>query len=125
MAPKWRAPERPAHKISQGYNDGLVQICSVSDSAEPGYQPVETLTEKVRLRYEERRVGVKRFYDGRQNQSEVQRVIRVPRAGNVTNRDVAVTEDGTRYRIDLVQVVPDVYPASVDLQLVLYTQGAG
>lgn len=125
MPQKWKAPKRPEHKITQGFNDGLVTIFSVSDSAAPGYQPVETLTEKIRLRYAERRVGIRRFYDGRQNQTEVERVLRVPRAGDVTNRDVAVTEDGTRYRIDLVQLAPDVWPPSVDLQLVLYTQGAG
>lgn len=125
MPQRWKAPKRPEHKITQDFNDGIVQICSVSDSASPGYQPVETLTERICLRYAERRVGVRRYYDGRQNQTEVQRVIRVPRAGGVTNRDAAVTEDGTVYRIDLVQLAPGVWPPAVDLQLVLFTQGAG
>ena len=39
------------------------------------------------------------------------------RAGNVTSQDVAITEDGRQYRIDLVQSVDEVYPPSVDLTL--------
>ena len=48
----------------------------------------------------------------------------MPRAGPITNQDVAVTEDGRRYRIDLVQTVTDAYPPSLDLTLVKYDQGA-
>ena len=49
-------------------------------------------------------------------------MIRTPRHGQITNQDVAVTEDGRTYRIDLVQTVDNVWPASVDLTLVRYDQ---
>lgn len=42
--------------------------------------------------------------------------MRVPRYGGITNQDVAITEDGRQYRIDLVQNA-DVYPPSLDLTL--------
>lgn len=113
----WKAPYRPSNEITQDYNDGLVQICNVTNAAEPGRQPVEQLTPKVNLCYEERSLGLQRYYSGKQNQVEVQRVIRTPRRKEVSSQDVAVTEDGVQYRIDLVQPVKDVYPPSMDLTL--------
>lgn len=39
-------PYRANNKITQQFNDGLVKIYNVEDTAAPGYLPVETLTEK-------------------------------------------------------------------------------
>lgn len=120
----WKAPGRPEHKITQSYNDGMLTVYAVSDEAAPGRQPVRRLAELVKLPYETRRVGIQRYYAAAQNQTKVQRVLRVPHSGKpVTNRCLADTEDGSRYRIDLVQSVPDVYPPSDDLTLVVYEQG--
>lgn len=63
------------------------------------------------------RLGIQRLYSGRQNQVELERVIRTPRAGDVNNQDVAVTEDGKQYRIDTVQSVQNVFPSSMDITL--------
>lgn len=126
MPTAWRAPRRPDHKISQSYNDGIVKIYSVEDEAAPGYQPVEKLTLTVELAYEERSVGVKRYYAAKQAQETVKRVLRVQHLQNPPGpRNKAVTEDGAEYRIDLIQKVPDVWPPSDDLTLVDYRQGAG
>ena len=121
----WKAPYRPSNEVTQSYNDGVVTVYSVTDSARPGYQPVEQLTEKIKLRYEEQRLGIQRYYNAMQNQIQVERVIRVPRAEQITSQDVAETEDGRRYRIDLVQTVDGVWPPSQDLTLVKYQQGEG
>lgn len=120
----WKAPSRPANEISQTYNDGIVNIFYAKNVAKPGYAPVEDLIPKISLRYEERKLGIQRYYEARQNQIKVQRVIRVPRVSRtpVTSQDVAITEDGKKYRIDLVQLVPNVYPVSDDLTLVDYLQ---
>lgn len=120
----WKAPGRPEHKITQSYNDGMLTVYTVSNEAAPGRQPVRRLAELVKLPYETRRVGIQRYYAAAQNQTKVQRVLRVPHSGKpVTNLCLADTEDGSRYRIDLVQFVPDVYPPSDDLTLVVYEQG--
>ena len=121
----WKAPYRPSNEVTQSYNDGVVTVYAVTDSAQPGYQPVEQLTEKIKLRYEEQRLGIQRYYDAMQNQIQVERVIRVQRAGKITNQDVAETEDGRRYRIDLVQTVDGVWPPSQDLTLAKYQQEEG
>ena len=98
---------------------------NVTDAAQPGYQPKKQLTPKVTLRYAEMRLGIQRYYSGRQNQVQIERVIRTPRYPGVTNQDVATTEDGATYRIDLVQSVDDVFPACMDLTLAKYEQAPG
>lgn len=103
--------------MTQNFGDGVVKIYTVTNSAQPGYQPVPALTLKCVLRYEEQRLGIQRYYTGQQNQIQIERVIRTPRYGNVTNQDIAVTESGKQYGIDLVQAVTDVYPASQDITL--------
>ena len=125
MSMSWRAPYRPDNEITQSYNDGVVAIHKTEDTARAGYQPVITLVEPAawRLRYAELRLGLQRYYEARQNQVEVERVIRVPRVTGITNQDVAVTEDGRKYRIDMVQSADDVYPPSLDLTLAKISQG--
>ena len=117
MYQPWKAPYRPSNQVTQSYNDGVVTIYSVEDAARPGYQPEPKLTKKVSLRYEEQRLGIQRYYSGRQNQVDIERVIRTQRVGNVNNQNVAITEDGRQYRVDLVQSVMDVWPESVDITL--------
>lgn len=120
----WQAPYRAKGEITQGYNDGLVTVYTQTDSAKPGYQPVEKLEKKAQLRYEERRMGIQRYYAAAQAQQRVERVLRIPRTGLVNSQDIAETEDGRRYRIELVQSVPDVYPPSMDLTLTRIEQSA-
>lgn len=119
----WKAPYRANNAITQSYNDGVVSIYTVEDVAQPGYQPKPEKTLKVVLRYEEQRLGIQRYYSARQNQIDVQRVIRVQKSVPVNNQDLAETEDGRKYRIDLVQSVSDVFPASLDLTLAAVKQG--
>lgn len=115
-------PTRPSNQITQQYNSGVVEIYRTEDAAAPGHQPEEKLLPMGTLRYEEQRLGINRLYLSRQNQMEIQRVIRVPRRP-ITSQDVAITEDGCRYRIDTVQSVDGVYPPSLDLGLVKVSQG--
>lgn len=121
----WKAPYRPDNKVTQSYNDGVVTIYSVTDGAKPGYQPVPTLEEKITLRYAEQRLGIQRYYAALQNQVQVERVIRTARAGDITTQDIAITEDGRKYAVYMVQSVQDVYPPSVDITLSKISQGVG
>ena len=118
----WKEPFRPNDGITQGFNDGVVTIYTVDNTAEPGYKPVEGLKKKISLRYEERRLGIQRYYNAQQNQMQVERVLRVPKAGRITSQDVAITEDGEQYRIDLIQKADDVYPSALDLTLLKTVQ---
>lgn len=113
----WKAPNRPSDEVTQSFNDGLVKIYSVDDLADPGRLPLEVLSPKVTARYEEQRLGLQRYYEGRQNQVQIERVIRMPSHKCVSTQDVAITEDGEQYRIDMVQTVQGVYPPAMDLTL--------
>lgn len=121
----WKAPFRPRtdNGVTQCFNDGIITIYNTRDNAEPGYSPKIELTEKATLRYEERSLGIQRYYSAAQNQIEVQRVVRVPHYPGITNQDIAKTEDGAYFRIDLVQAAVDVYPPCMDLTLAKYSQG--
>ena len=119
---QWKAPHRPDNEITQELNSGVVYIYSVEDSAQPGYQPKPTLTLKLTLRYEEQRRGINRLYLSRQNQAEVEKVIRVPRQDSISNQDVAILESGSQYSIDYTQTVQGVYPPCLDLSLVKVEQ---
>lgn len=117
----WKAPNRSKHEITQSFNDGIVKIYSVQDDAKPGYKPVQKLSEKITLRFEEQRLGITRLYQSRQAQNEIEKVIRVPKAGDISAKDVAVLE-GKQYTIDTIQKVTDVYPPCQDLALVRIEQ---
>ena len=118
-----KMPFRPDdRRITQSYRDGVVRIYTVTDGAAPGYQPQPVLTLLETLFYQERRVGLQRYYAGRQAQVEVERVIRTQLRPAVNSQCVAVTEDGVQYGIELVQQVQDVYPPSMDLTLVRIEQ---
>lgn len=110
-------PFRAGDEISQPFNSGVVDIYRVTDAGEPGYAPVPRLERRVRLHYEELRMGLIRFYGAKQAQVKVEKVLRVPRRPEVSPQDVAVTQDGKQYRIELVQLAAGVYPPSLDLTL--------
>lgn len=118
----WRTPNRPNHEITESYNDGIVNIYTVQDGAAPGYRPMPVLVLVKRMRYQERYLGINRLYSGRQNQVDIQRIVRVQKVPGVSNQNVAITEDGQQYRIDSVQDVIGAYPPSLDLTLATVEQ---
>lgn len=127
MSTQRKEPFRPRKEaeISQAYNDGVVRIYFEEDTAGSGYMPSPQPTLLITLCYQERKLGIRRYYDAKQNQIHIERVIRVPKpTQEITSQMIAKTEDESTYRIDLIQSVPDVYPPSLDLTLAVYTQRA-
>lgn len=112
-----KTPFRAENDISQSYNSGILTVYRVTDGAKPGFAPVPELEKAAVLRYEELRLGLTRYYSAAQNQVKVEKVIRVPKGPDISTQDVAVTEDGRQYRIDLVQLADGVWPPSLDLTL--------
>ena len=124
----WQRPQRPNHAVTQPFNSGMVSVWRVTDGAAAGAKPAPELHRKAVLPYDERRMGIGRYYDALQALSRADRVIRVQDPGEtgedgdtvrapINSQDVAVTEDGRQYAIELVQTVPDVWPKSLDLTL--------
>lgn len=112
-----QTPFRAGNEISQSFNSGVVSIYRLIDVGEPGYAPVPRLDLRVRLHYEERKLGLIRYFSASQNQVKVEKVLRVPRRAEISPQDVAVTQDGRQYRIELIQMAESVYPPSLDLTL--------
>ncbi|WP_186430885.1 hypothetical protein [Clostridium sp. BSD9I1] len=103
---------------TQTFNDGVVNIYSIGNISEPGNMPKEGLTLKVGpLRYEERTVGMGRFWTAMQAQVRVEQILRVPRLDLISSQDIAIPNDGKQYRIMQIQYPKDVEPPSMDLSL--------
>lgn len=117
-----KMPFRPGNEISQNFNNGIATIYRMVDQAAPGYKPDLKPVYVAALRYEEQRLGVTRFYAAQQNNVQIEKVIRIPAGAPVAAQDVVVTEDGFQFDVDLVQTVPGVWPASLDLTLVATKQ---
>lgn len=119
----WKAPYRPNNEITQSFNDGIVKIYALKDSAKPGYMPNPKPTPIYTLRYEEQRLGINRYYSAMQNQIDIEKVIRTPRVP-INNQNIAVTEDGRQYGIDMVQSVMHAFPPCIDITLTKIEQVA-
>ena len=104
-------------KLTQTYNDGICNIFEVANIAEPGEMPRNGLKEKVLLRYEERTVGVKRFWTAMQAHARIDVLIRTPQIRSVDIHDVVILANGEQYEIKQIQYPKDVMPPSMDLSL--------
>lgn len=101
---------------TQTFNDGLVYICSVENTAEAGNMPKEGLAAKGKLRYSERTVGINRYYTAMQNNVKIDRVIRCPRLEMVSTQNIACI-NGDQYNIRQIQYPEDIMPKVMDLSL--------
>lgn len=119
-----KTPFRPRSdkQISQTYNDGIVKLYCVQDTAETGRMPVRHETLVVQLNYENRSVGSSQFYQAAQAQIKIEKVIRVQRRSGIDTKMTAELEDGTKYDVARVQLITDCRPASLDLTLTEYSQ---
>lgn len=103
---------------AQSFNDGVCTVYSVKNMAENGNTPIHQLVKKVGpLRYEERTVGVSRFYEAAAKQERIDRVLRVLRREEIGVLDVCIPKDGKQYQIKQVQYPQSVIPPVADLAL--------
>lgn len=102
---------------TQSFNDGVVSVYAVSNTAQSGDMPSETITLKQTLRYHERTVGLTRFFAAKQANVEIKYVLRCPMLRDISAQDIAIPNDGKQYRIVQVQYPEDVDPPVMDLSL--------
>lgn len=99
------------------FNDGVARICEVRDSASDGDKPKQELHRKLTLRYEERTVGIKRFWTAQEHDAIITRLLRCPKETSVSTQDVLADHDGKQYKIIQIQY-PEGMPIPVmDLSL--------
>lgn len=100
----------PGNKATfETFNDGVVSICEIDEDGNPG-------TELGRFRYQERTVGIKRYYEAMTNKVQIDRLIRIQHQHWMSTEYLAVI-NGQVYEIVQVQTVPDTMPKSNDLSL--------
>lgn len=103
---------------TQTFNDGVLNIYRIDNTAAPGEMPNETPTIKYQgIRYDNRTVGMSRFWQAKQEDVRIERLVRCPRLSDVHALDIIQTETGDQYNIEQIQYPRDVYPPSMDLSL--------
>ena len=105
------------NKQTQTFNDGVVKIYKVENTALPGDMPKEGLILQNSLRYHERTVGITRKYAALQSNKEVNFVIRCPEVRAVETNYIAVLIDEKQYRISWIQYPEDINPPVMDMTL--------
>lgn len=104
-------------KKTQTYNDGVLTIYRVTNIAEAGNKPKDEIEKIEDLRYDEKTVGMSRFYTGLQVKRKIELLLRTQRRDTVKADQIVIPNDGQQYRIIQVQYPKDVSPASMDLSL--------
>lgn len=95
--------------IFETFNDGICSFCEIDDEGNAGRMIAA-------LRFQERTVGVKRYYEAMTNKVQVDRLIRVPLQPWMSTEYLAVIE-GEVYQIEQTQTITDTRPKTNDVSL--------
>ena len=95
--------------IFETFNDGLCSLREIDDDGNAGL-------EKAHIRYQERTVGVKRYYEAMTNKVQVDMLIRIPWQPWLTTEYFAFIKDQV-YEIKQVQTIPESLPKTNDVSL--------
>lgn len=85
------------------FDEGILTIYSVTNSAQPGDKPVYSLTQKAQYYYGYSALGITRYYTALEANQQIEDVVNVPEWVDVTTDDICQLENGVYYRIRLVQ----------------------
>lgn len=97
--------------------DGVLQVCKVTNVAEPGDVPEDGLEPIYSLRYDERIVGMSRYWQAKQASATIGLLVRCHRLRDVTTHHVVILRDGEQYAIKQIQYPPEIEPKVMDLSL--------
>ena len=96
------------------FNDGICSFRMIDEEGNAG-------KEREHLRFQERTVGVKRYYEAMTAKAQIDRLIRVPFRPWITTEYLAVIQ-GQVYEIRQAQAIPDTHPKTNDVSLHLERQ---
>lgn len=87
------------------FDDGILIIYDIQNSASPGKKPIKMLREKTRSYYAFDRIGVTRYYAAKQANQTVEAVVNLPDWIDVCADDVCILQEkpDIQYQIDMVQ----------------------
>lgn len=100
---------------NQTFNDGIVKVYKLENTAGDGNMPVEKPVLKETLRYRERTVGMSRYWAGQQSNAKIDRLLRVQTRRNISTQDVAVV-NGEQYIVKQVQYIENLDVMDLSLE---------
>lgn len=89
------------------FDDGIVRIYQLNNIAPNGEKPKYKLTLRSAFYFGFDVLGINRYYTALQAKVQLSHIINVPGWDVVSPTDIAVLEDGTQYRIPMIQPMLD------------------
>lgn len=85
------------------FDDGIIYIYTVENIAENGAKPKKGLVLRDKFFFGFDVLGVNRYYTALEAKIQLAHVVNIPGWGGVSVLDIAIMEDGTQYRVQMVQ----------------------
>ena len=89
------------------FDDGILTIYEVTNSAQPGAKPAPALIEKSRHYFGFETLGITRYYTALQADQKIATVVDIPEWHNIKTTDICILEDGGQYTVAMVQPTKD------------------
>lgn len=105
---------------SQPFTDGYIEIVHRVRNAPDGWMPTYTEETVQQVRFQERTVGVTRYYSALHNDEHVAIVVRIPEIEFDEDDDILVYNNrynGKKFSVISYQTPENVYPRVIDLSL--------
>lgn len=101
-------------KVFEVFNDGVCSFRLMDDDGNAGEV-------KAVIRFQERTVGIKRYYEAMTNKVQIDRLVRIPWQPWMSTEYLAVIQ-GEVFEIQQVQNIPGTHPKTNDVSLHLTRQ---
>lgn len=85
------------------FDDGIIKIYEVKNSAENGKKPKYELFAKCKHYFGFETVGITRYRTAQQTKNKIENLVHVPEDRNIYADDICILEDGMHYKCGLIQ----------------------
>lgn len=86
-------------------DEGILQICSLENVAQPGLMPTESLVEITTAYYARKTAGYQRIYSALGANHRFDKIVRIFNTEIPENAQYVVLDDGKQYQIDFAQEI--------------------
>ena len=107
MADKQSSPASKGRWSGVTYDDGILKVYTVSNIAENGSKPKKGLTLKEEFYFSFDVLGINRYFTALEAKIQLEHIVNIPGWSVVSPLDICVLEDGTQYRIQMIQPLLD------------------
>ena len=85
------------------FDDGIIQICSITNGAGPGDKPIRVLSVEESFYFGYDTLGINRYYTALQAHQQIEAVVNIPGWNRIQIESVAVFENGDQFAVKMVQ----------------------